>query len=126
PECRFTRAFAVDAEAEAAGADIVLGNEPASGLGVAVKKGHYGHYIQLGEGGNGAKPKRVALRRGLKPADVDLDTALRLLALPRGGAGAVGQRHEGVGDGREDKGKSQIEDETECRAEALAPDLRGR
>ncbi len=29
------------------------------------------------------KPKRVSLPRGMAPADVDLDTALRLLALPR-------------------------------------------
>src|SRR5207253_9561137 len=41
------------------------------------------HYLHLGEADNGAKPKRVALPRGLKPTDVDLDTALRLLALPR-------------------------------------------
>src|SRR5262249_38298945 len=32
---------------------------------------------------DGGKPKRVALPRGLAPADVDLATALRLLALPR-------------------------------------------
>ena len=49
----------------------------------ALKKGPYGHYVQLGEGERRAKPKRVALPRALKPADVDLDTALRLLALPR-------------------------------------------
>ena len=85
PECRYTRAFGVggDAEAEAAGAETVLGNDPASGHRVSVKKGPYGHYIQLGEAENGEKPKRVALPRGLKPADVDLETALRLLALPR-------------------------------------------
>jgi DNA topoisomerase I len=85
PECRYTRAFGVggDAEAESAGADIVLGNDPATGLQVSVKKGPYGHYIQLGEAANGEKPKRVALPRGLKPADADLETALRLLALPR-------------------------------------------
>jgi DNA topoisomerase-1 len=58
-----------------------------------VKKGPYGHYLQLGEADNGAKPKRVALPRGLKPADVDLDTALRLLALPR----EIG-RHPETGD----------------------------
>src|SRR5438067_11000218 len=58
PECRFTRAFAVDAEGgEAAGVDTVLGSDPASGQSVAVKKGPYGHYIQLGEGENGHKPK---------------------------------------------------------------------
>ena len=83
PQCRYTRAFAADAEGETGGTDTALGSDPASGLEVAVKKGPYGHYVQLGEGDNGAKPKRVALPRGLKPADVDLDTALRLLALPR-------------------------------------------
>jgi DNA topoisomerase-1 len=85
PECRYTRAFGVggDAEAEPAAADTVLGTDPGSGLPVSVKKGPYGHYIQLGEAANGEKPKRVALPRGLKPADVELETALRLLALPR-------------------------------------------
>jgi len=83
PECRYTRAFGAETEAEPSGADLVLGSDPASGQSVAMKKGPYGHYLQLGEGDNGSKPKRVALPRGLKPADIDLDTALRLLALPR-------------------------------------------
>jgi len=83
PECRYTRAFGIEAEGETGGTDTVLGSDPASGQSIGLKKGPYGHYLQLGEGGNGAKPKRVALPRGVKPADVDLDTALRLLALPR-------------------------------------------
>ena len=83
PECRYTRAFGVDSEGETGGTDTVLGTDPASGLSVSLKKGPYGHYIQLGEADNGAKPKRVALLRSMKPADVDLETALRLLALPR-------------------------------------------
>ena len=83
PECRYTRAFGIDTEGETGGTDAALGNDPESGLGVSLKKGPYGHYIQLGEGQNGDKPKRVALPRGLKPADIDLETALRLLALPR-------------------------------------------
>ncbi len=83
PECRYTRAFGAETEDEPSGADLVLGSDPASGQSVALKKGPYGHYLQLGEGDNGSKPKRVALPRGLKPADIDLDTALRLLALPR-------------------------------------------
>ena len=83
PQCRYTRAFGAESEAEPGGADTVLGNDPASGQTVGLKKGPYGHYLQLGEGGNGSKPRRVALPRNLKPADVDLDTALRLLALPR-------------------------------------------
>jgi len=86
PECRYTRAFGVGGETEgepAGGADILLGNDPATGLSVTVKKGPYGHYIQLGDSENGNKPKRVALPRSIKPADVDLETALGLLALPR-------------------------------------------
>ena len=83
PECRYTRAFGIEGEGETGGTDTVLGSDPASGQSVSVKKGPYGHYLQLGEAENGNKPRRVALPRGLKPADVDLDTALRLLALPR-------------------------------------------
>jgi DNA topoisomerase-1 len=83
PQCRYTRAFGAETESEPAAADTVLGSDPASGQSVALKKGPYGHYLQLGEAENGSKPRRVALPRGLRPADVDLDTALRLLALPR-------------------------------------------
>jgi len=84
PECRYTRAFGVETEGEpAAVADTVLGTDPASGQSVAIKKGPYGQYIQLGEAENGSKPRRVALPRGLAPGDVTLDVALRLLALPR-------------------------------------------
>ncbi len=83
PECRYTRAFGAEAEGETGGADTVLGSDPVSGQSVGLKKGPYGHYLQLGEAENDNKPRRVALPRGLKPTDIDLDTALRLLALPR-------------------------------------------
>ena len=83
PECRFTRPLGLDTEGETGGADMVLGNDPATELSVTVKKGPYGHYIQLGEAENGEKPKRVALPRSIKPEDVDLKTALGLLSLPR-------------------------------------------
>jgi DNA topoisomerase-1 len=39
--------------------------------------------VQLGESGDGAKPKRVSLPRGVDPGQVSLDYALRLLSLPR-------------------------------------------
>jgi DNA topoisomerase-1 len=84
PNCRYTRAFGIEGEGEAqATPDAELGTDPATGLAVSLKKGPYGHYIQLGVGENGDKPKRVALPRGIAPADIDLDTALKLLALPR-------------------------------------------
>jgi DNA topoisomerase I len=91
PECRYTRAFGVEAEGETGGADAVLGDDPASGKSVSLKKGPYGHYLQLGKGDDSGKPKRVALPRGLALADVGLDTALRLLALPR----EIGHHPEG-------------------------------
>ncbi|HEY0525947.1 MAG TPA: topoisomerase C-terminal repeat-containing protein, partial [Stellaceae bacterium] len=91
PNCRYTRPLAIEnaqgAEGEAAdptdAGPLPLGTDPDTGLPVSLRKGPYGHYIQLGEGENGEKPKRVSLPRGMKPADVTLDTALRLLSLPR-------------------------------------------
>jgi DNA topoisomerase I len=82
PSCRYTRPLAIEDEGDAA-ADRTLGTDPKSGREVTLKKGPFGRYVQLGTEEGGAKPKRVALPRPLKAADVDLDTALRLLALPR-------------------------------------------
>jgi DNA topoisomerase-1 len=83
PNCRYTRALALEGEGdEIAVADTLLGTDPASGVPIFLKKGPYGHYVQLGPDGE-PKPKRVALPRSAKPADIDLDAALRLLALPR-------------------------------------------
>ncbi len=83
PSCRYTRPLAIEGEKEDATADTPLGTDPASGLAVSLRKGPFGHYVQLGAADGDAKPKRVAVPRGLAPADIDLDTALRLLALPR-------------------------------------------
>src|SRR5271165_2716385 len=83
PNCRHTRPLAVENEADTPTPETALGTDPGTGLPVTLKKGPYGHYVQLGEGNGEFKPKRVALPRSLKPADVDLGTALRLLALPR-------------------------------------------
>jgi DNA topoisomerase I len=83
PNCRYTRPLAIEGEADKAPAEIALGTDPSSGQAVALKKGPYGHYVQLGTSEAEVKPKRVAVPRSLKPADVDLDIALRLLALPR-------------------------------------------
>ncbi|WP_035639421.1 type I DNA topoisomerase, partial [Bradyrhizobium sp. ORS 375] len=83
PECRYTRPLAADSEAAA---DRMLGQDPDSGLEVAVKAGRFGPYIQLGEQkdyAEGEKPKRAGIPKGTQPSDVDLDLALKLLSLPR-------------------------------------------
>ncbi|WP_306889399.1 type I DNA topoisomerase [Ancylobacter amanitiformis] len=87
PECKYTRPLAVqngdpDKPAEGNGTRV-LGTDPATGLEVTVRDGRFGTYLQLGEAKDGEKPKRSSLPKGLAPADVDLDTALSLLSLPR-------------------------------------------
>jgi DNA topoisomerase I len=85
PECRNTRPFSVPG-ADDAGEDTgtkVLGIDPESGLEVTLRSGRFGPYVQLGEAVNGEKPKRASLLRGMQPAEVDLDVALKLLSLPR-------------------------------------------
>ncbi len=87
PECKYTRPLAAqngdsDNPAEANGTRV-LGTDPATGLEVTVRDGRFGAYLQLGEAKDGEKPKRSSLPKGLAPADVDLETALALLSLPR-------------------------------------------
>ncbi|MGO9543693.1 MAG: type I DNA topoisomerase [Rhodomicrobium sp.] len=89
PECRFTRQLKTgggedaNGETAAAPADTVLGNDPETGSAVALKSGRFGPYIQLGEGGNGDKPKRASIPGGMDAASISLEYALKLLALPR-------------------------------------------
>jgi DNA topoisomerase-1 len=87
PECRFTRQLKTgDGEGgEAAGTpgDTVLGNDPETGLPVCMKSGRFGPYIQLGEGADGEKPKRASIPSKADPAAINLEYALKLLALPR-------------------------------------------
>ncbi|MCZ8187700.1 MAG: type I DNA topoisomerase [Beijerinckiaceae bacterium] len=85
PECRFTRPLSVpngeDGEAEAGSTGPqVLGKDPATGLEVTIRDGRFGPYVQLGEG---EKPKRASLAKGMTVKDTDLEKALALLSLPR-------------------------------------------
>ena len=117
PECRYTRPLAAGANGDEAPEALegprLLGSDPDTGLPVTVRRGPYGAYVQLGpaeapaaapapaEPAKGKKkakavedkPKRVSIPKGLAPAEIDLDTGLRLLALPR----EVG-RHPDSGD----------------------------
>ncbi len=86
PECKYTRPLSLPSGDEEAGngnSPRELGIDPESGLPVSLRVGPYGPYVQLGEGENGAKPKRSSLARGQDPNKLDLEAALALLALPR-------------------------------------------
>ena len=95
PECKYTRqlsAAGIEGDGEGNAAEggqpgvRVLGEDPATGLPVTLRDGRFGPFVQLGEASSekGAeKPKRSSLPRGLAPGDVTLETALKLLALPR-------------------------------------------
>ena len=83
PECLFTRPFA-QAEGREGDIERELGNDSETGLIVYIKDGRFGPYIQLGDAGeNNEKPKRSGLPKDMRPADMTLDYALRLLSLPR-------------------------------------------
>lgn len=61
-----------------------LGIHPDTSQPVYLLHGAYGPYVQLGETvEKGPKPKRVSLPKGIKESEVDMDTAVALLSLPR-------------------------------------------
>ncbi len=83
PECKFTRVLsptgAESGEGERPGVRV-LGQDPETGDEITLRNGRFGEYVQQGEG---EKPKRSSLPKGLKPDDVTLEKALALLSLPR-------------------------------------------
>jgi DNA topoisomerase-1 len=60
-----------------------LGHHPKTGEPIFVLEGPYGPYAQMGDNGNGTKPQRVSLPKGMKTEDVSLEQAIALLDLPR-------------------------------------------
>lgn len=89
PDCNFKKQISKsdspeDFQAAEKPADKVLGQDPA-GIDILLKKGPYGFYVQLGDGSNGdkkQKPKRASLPPEVKPEDITLNFAIKLLSMP--------------------------------------------
>ena len=68
---------------QAAQGDEPLGTCPDTGKPVYLKTGRFGPYIQRGTPEDEEKPQNASLLKGMNPADIDFETALKLLTLPR-------------------------------------------
>ena len=87
PECKFTRQMTAGNDSGSAlpPEGIELGVHPDTGEKVTRRMGRFGPYLQLGEVPEGSKekPRRASIPRAFDPVDIDLDTALKFLSLPR-------------------------------------------
>lgn len=92
PECKFTRPLEIagsdegdsDSAAALANEPKILGEDPATGRSVSMRRGPYGPYVQIDPPEESKdKPKRQGIPKGVNIADFDLAAALKLLALPR-------------------------------------------
>ena len=63
--------------------DNILGIHAEADLPILLRKGPYGHYVQLGDDEQKGKPKRMSLPPGLAPGEVTFSMGEALLSLPR-------------------------------------------
>jgi len=80
PECKYTRQLGAKHGDANGGEPRELGVDPDSGESVTLRTGRFGPYVQLG---NGEKPKRQSIPKGIDVSTIDFEAARRLLSLPR-------------------------------------------
>jgi DNA topoisomerase-1 len=80
PKCDYTRPWGDLSEGP-----VNLGKDPETGLDVLLLRGPYGPYVQVGPTVEGAstKPRRASWPQNLPTSTADLETALKVLSLPR-------------------------------------------
>jgi DNA topoisomerase-1 len=74
---------ALEMLASASQAEEPLGTCPETGKPVYLKVGRFGPYVQRGDADGDEKPQNASLMKGMRPEDVDLAAAVKLLSLPR-------------------------------------------
>ncbi|WP_114954900.1 type I DNA topoisomerase [Sphingosinicella terrae] len=79
PDCKYTRRFGAEGASDDSGPQG-LGEDPETGLPVTLRSGRFGPYVQLGDG---KEAKRSSLPKDVPQDSLDLELALKLLALPR-------------------------------------------
>lgn len=98
PECKYTMQIfgeesTGDQQQSPSFEPKLIGNDPVSGAKIMVKVGPYGPYLELDnselESGSAAKdkgkkkPKRISIPKNMNLNDIDLQSAINLLSLPR-------------------------------------------
>jgi DNA topoisomerase-1 len=83
PPDEVTLAKALEMLDQASVGDEPLGVHPDTHQPVYLKTGRFGPYIQMPAADADEKPKNASLLRGMKPEDVTLELAIKLLSLPR-------------------------------------------
>ncbi len=81
PECDYTRNIGEEGGASP-NEPRILGKDE-SGQDIALLKGPYGYYVQVGEGAEGKKPKRVSWPKEIPVESASVDIARQLISLPR-------------------------------------------
>jgi len=83
PDCDYTRNLDGPEGAEAVPQKKELGVDTKTHKPIFLMQGPYGPYVQLGEMEGEKKPKRVSIPKNVAQDSVNLEIALKLLALPR-------------------------------------------
>ncbi len=83
PPDEVTIPAALEMLAKAGQGDQPLGICPETHKPVFIKVGRFGPYVQRGTADDEEKPQNASLLKGMEPEQIDLETALKLLSLPR-------------------------------------------